>query len=159
MAQAITLLLFFSLLSTYAYAGDNVITVQNKGVNANITVKQVGSSNITGVYCGLGSFDNSLVNTHNCDNATISVTSEGVSNTAYAQSVWSNHDGQSWTIDIDGNSNYAVIDMDEDDNASTIIQDGDDNQAWILGSGDDNVYKVEQLGDDYYAKILSLIHI
>jgi len=153
MAQATILLLFFSLLSFNALAGDNLITIQTKGTGSTITTKQVGSSNTTGIYCGLGSFDNSLVNTHNCDNATITATVTGVSNIVYSQSVWSNHDGQSWITTVDGNDNYAVIDMDEDDNTSTIIQTGDDNDAWILGSGDDNVYKIEQTGDDYYAKI------
>ena len=153
MVRATTLLLFFSLLSCSLFAGDNLITLQTKGSGSTITLKQVGNSNITGVYCGLGSFDNSLVGTHNCNNATITSTVTGNSNVVYSQSVWSNHTGQSWITTVDGNDNYAVIDMDESDNVSTIIQNGDDNQAWILGSGDDNVYKIEQSGDDYYAKI------
>ena len=155
MVRVITLLLFFSLLSAYAHAGSNVITVQTKGSGSSITVKQVGTSNITGVYCGLGSFDNTLVNTHTCDNATISVVTDGSSNTAYAQSVWSNHDSQVWSIDIDGDDNHAVIDMDQDDNSSTIIQDGNDNDAWILGTGNDNVYKIEQTGNQMYAKLIT----
>ena len=150
MVRAITLLLFFSLPS---FAGDNLITLQTKGSGSTITIKQVGNGNITGIYCGLGSFDNSLVNTHNCNNATITSTVTGVSNVVYSQSVWSNHTGQSWITTVDGNDNYAVIDMDESDNTSTIIQTGNDNDAWILGSGDDNVYKIEQSGNDYYAKI------
>ena len=152
MVRAITLLLFFSLPS---FAGDNLITIQTQGTGTTITAKQAGSSNITGVYCGLGSFDNSLVGNHACDGATITVDVTGDSNVAYAQSVWSNHAGQSWIITVSGNSNYSVIDMDEDDNTSRITQDGNDNQAWILGSGDDNVYKIEQLGNDYYAKIFA----
>ena len=80
MAQAITLLLFFSLLSFNALAGNNLITIQTKGTGTTITTKQAGSSNTTGIYCGLGSFDNSLVNTHNCDNATITANVTGVSN-------------------------------------------------------------------------------
>lgn len=155
MVQAIILFLFISLLSAYTYGDTNTITVQTKGTGTSITVKQVGSGNVTGVYCGLGSFDNSLVGTHTCDGASISTTIDGVSNTAYSQSVWSNHDGQSWTIDIDGDDNYAVIDMDEDDSNSTIEQVGDDHQAWILGSGDDNVYKIEQDGQGHYGKIIS----
>ena len=153
MVQAITLLLFFSLLSFNVLAGNNLITIQTKGTGSTITIKQVGSSNTTGIYCGLGSFDSSLVNTHNCDNATITATVTGISNIVYSQSVWSNHDGQKWITTVVGNDNYAVIDIDEDDNTSTIIQDGNDNDAWILGSGDNSVYKIEQLGDDYYAKI------
>ena len=152
MVRAITLLLFFSLPS---FAGDNLITIQTQGSGTTITAKQAGSSNTTGIYCGLGSFDNSLVGNHNCDSATITVDVTGDSNVVYSQSVWSNHDGQSWITTVTGNSNYAVIDMDEDDNTSRITQDGNDNQAWILGSGDDNVYKIEQLGDDYYAKIFA----
>ena len=152
MVRATILLLYFSLLSAYAHGDTNTITVQTKGTGSSITVKQVGSGNITGVYCGLGSFDNSLVSTHNCDNATISIIVDGVSNIAYAQSVWSNHDGQSWTIDIDGNDNYAVIDMDEDDDESIIEQTGNDNDAWILGSGNNNEYKIEQTGNNMYAK-------
>jgi len=155
MVQVITLLLSISLLSAYAYGDTNTIIVQTKGTGTSIAVKQVGSGNVTGVYCGLGSFDNSLVSTHNCDGGTISIATDGVSNTAYAQSVWSNHDGQSWTIDIDGDDNYAVIDMDEDDNDSTIEQTGNDNDAWILGSGDNNEYKIEQTGNNMYAKVLS----
>ena len=153
MVQVIIQLLFFSLLSLNVYADNNLITIQTKGTGTTITTKQVGSSNVTGIYCGLGSFDNSLVNTHNCDSATITSTVTGTSNIVYSQSVWSNHTGQSWITTVDGNDNYAVIDMDEDDNTSTIIQTGNDNDAWILGSGDDNVYKIEQLGNDYYAKI------
>jgi len=153
MVQVIIQLLFFSLLSLNVYADNNLITIQTKGTGTTITTKQAGSSNVTGIYCGLGSFDNSLVNTHNCDNATITATVTGNSNIVYSQSVWSNHGDQTWITTVNGNDNYAVIDMDEDDNTSTIIQTGDDNDAWILGSGDDNVYKIEQLGDDYYAKI------
>ena len=155
MVRAITLLLLTSLLSIYVHAGDNLITVQTKGSGTSITVKQIGTSNITGVYCGLGSFDNSLVSSHTCDNATISITTDGNSNTAYAQSVWSNHDSQTWSITIDGDDNYAVIDMDQDDNTSTIIQDGDDNEAWILGTGNNNVYKIEQTGNQMYAKFIT----
>ena len=155
MVRATTLLLFFSLLSCSLFAGDNLITLQTKGSGSTITIKQVGNGNTTGIYCGLGSFDNSLVNTHTCNNATITSTVTGNSNVIYSQSVWSNHTGQSWITTVDGNDNYAVIDMDESDNVSTIIQNGDDNQAWILGSGDDNVYKIEQSGDDYYAKIFA----
>ena len=155
MVQVITLLLFFSLLSFNALAGDNLITIQTKGTGTTITTKQVGSSNTTGIYCGLGSFDSSLVNTHNCDNATITATVTGISNIVYSQSVWSNHDGQKWITTVIGNDNYAVIDMDEDDNTSRITQTGNDNDAWILGSGDNNVYKIEQTGDDMYAKIIS----
>ena len=154
MVQAITLLLFFSLLS-FNVAGNNLITIQTKGTGTTITTKQVGSSNTIGIYCGLGSFDSSLVNTHNCDNATITATVTGISNIVYSQSVWSNHDGQKWITTVIGNDNYAVIDMDEDDNTSRITQTGNDNDAWILGSGDNNVYKIEQTGDDMYAKIIS----
>ena len=154
MVQVIILLLFSSLLSL-AYAGDNLITIQTKGTGTTITTKQIGSSNTTGVYCGLGSFDNSLSNTHTCDDATITVNVTGDSNQAYTQSVWSNHSDQSWITTVTGNSNYSVIDMDESGNTSRITQDGDDHQAWILGSGVDNVYKIEQSGDDMYAKIMS----
>lgn len=152
MGRAITVLLFFSLPS---FAGDNLITVKMQGTGTNITTKQVGSSNTTGVYCGLGSFDNTLIQNHNCDGATITINVTGDSNQAYTQSVWSNHDGQSWITTVNGNSNYSVIDMDEDDTTSTIIQTGNDHQAWILGSGDDNVYKIEQDGESQYGKIIS----
>jgi len=152
MVRAITPLLFFSLLS---YAGDNIITIQTQGTGTTITARQAGSSNITAIYCGLGSFDNSLVGNHTCDGATITIDVTGDSNVAYAQSVWSNHADQTWITTVTGNSNYSVIDMDEDDNTSRITQDGDDHQAWILGSGDDNVYKIEQDGESHYAKIIS----
>jgi hypothetical protein len=56
MVRAITLLLLISLHSlTYA---DNTVIVQTKGSGSSISVQQVGSGNVTGVYCGLGSFDN-----------------------------------------------------------------------------------------------------
>ena len=152
MVRVITLLLFFSL---HSLAGDNLITIQTQGTGTTITAKQVGSSNTTGIYCGLGSFDNSLINTHTCDGATINVSATGDSNEIYTQSVWANHGGQEWIVVTDGNSNYAVIDMDEDDNISTIIQTGDDHQAWVFGSGDDNVYKIEQSGESQYGKIIS----
>lgn len=152
--RATTLLIFFSLLSTVCL-GDNLITIQTKGTGTTITTKQVGSNNTIAVYCGLGSFDGSLVGTHNCNNATINATVTGNSNILYQQSVWSNHDSQTWITTVNGNDNYSVIDVDEDDNTVTIIQTGNDNDAWILGSGDDNVYKIEQEGNDYYAKIMA----
>ena len=154
MVQVIILLLFSSLLDL-AYAGDNLITIQTKGTGTTITTKQIGTSNTTGIYCGLGSFDNSLVTTHNCDDATITATVDGISNVVYSQSVWSNHEGQSWITTVTGNDNYAVIDMDESGSTSRITQIGNDNRAWILGSGINNVYKTEQTGDDMYAKIIS----
>ena len=89
MVRAITLLLFFSL---HSLAGDNTITIQTQGTGTTITASQAGSSNTTGIYCGLGSFDNSLVGNHTCDGATITVDVTGDSNVAYTQSVWSNHD-------------------------------------------------------------------
>ena len=106
MVRAITLLLFFSLPS---FAGDNLITLQTKGSGSTITIKQVGNGNTTGIYCGLGSFDNSLVGTHNCNNATITSTVTGNSNVIYSQSVWSNHTGQSWITTVNGNDNYCVF--------------------------------------------------
>jgi hypothetical protein len=152
MARATTLLLFFSL---HSLAGDNLITIQTQGTGTTITASQAGSSNTTGIYCGLGSFDNSLVSNHTCDGATITVDVTGDSNVTYSQSVWSNHDDQTWITTVTGNSNYAVIDMDESGSTSRITQDGDDHQAWILGSGVDNVYKIEQDGESHYGKIIS----
>ena len=110
MVQVIILLLFTSLLSFYVYGDNNTITIQTQGTGTSITVQQVGSGNITGVYCGLGSFDNSLAGTHTCDGATISTTIDGISNAAYSQSVWSNHDGQSWVINIEGNDMFPSLD-------------------------------------------------
>ena len=152
MVRATTLLLFFSL---HSLAGDNLITVQTQGTGTTITAKQAGSSNTTAIYCGLGSFDNSLVGNHTCDSATITVDVTGDSNVAYTQSVWSNHADQTWITTVTGNSNYSVIDMDESGSTSRITQDGDDHQAWILGSGVDNVYKIEQDGESHYGKIIS----
>ena len=54
MVRAITLLLLISLHSIQAFA-DNTVVVQTKGSGSSITVQQVGSGNVTGVYCGLGS--------------------------------------------------------------------------------------------------------
>ncbi len=152
MVRAITLLLSFSLPSL---AGDNLITIQTQGTGTTITASQAGSSNTTGIYCGLGSFDNSLVSNHTCDGATITVDVTGDSNVTYSQSVWSNHDDQTWITTVTGNSNYSVIDMDESGSTSRITQDGNDHQAWILGSGVDNVYKIEQDGESHYGKIIS----
>ena len=152
MVRATTPLLFFSLLS---YAGDNLITIQTQGTGTTITASQAGSSNTTGIYCGLGSFDNSLVGNHTCDGATITVDVTGDSNVTYSQSVWSNHDDQTWITTVTGNSNSSVIDMDESGSQSRIEQDGDDHQAWILGSGVDNVYKIEQDGEGMESKIIS----
>ena len=152
MVRAITPLLFFSL---HSLAGDNLITIQTQGTGTTITASQAGSSNTTGIYCGLGSFDNSLVGNHTCDGATITVDVTGDSNVTYSQSVWSNHDDQTWITTVTGNSNYAVIDMDESGSTSRITQDGNDHQAWILGSGVDNVYKIEQDGESHYGKIIS----
>jgi len=152
MVRATTLLLFFSL---HSLAGDNLITIQTQGTGTTITASQAGSSNTTGIYCGLGSFDNSLVSNHTCDGATITVDVTGDSNVTYSQSVWSNHDDQTWITTVTGNSNYSVIDMDESGSTSRITQDGDDHQAWILGSGVDNVYKIEQDGESHYGKIIS----
>ena len=152
MVRATTLLLFFSLPSL---AGDNTITIQTQGTGTTITASQAGSSNTTAIYCGLGSFDNSLVGNHTCDGATITVNVTGDSNVAYTQSVWSNHDDQTWITTVTGNSNYSVIDMDESGSTSRITQDGDDHQAWILGSGVDNSYKIEQDGESHYGKIIS----
>ena len=152
MVRATTLLLFFSL---HSLAGDNLITIQTQGTGTTITASQAGSSNTTGIYCGLGSFDNSLVSNHTCDGATITVDVTGDSNVTYSQSVWSNHDDQTWITTVTGNSNYSVIDMDESGSTSRITQDGDDHQAWILGSGVDNVYKIEQSGESQYGKIIS----
>ena len=152
MVRVITPLLFFSLPSL---AGDNLITIQTQGTGTTITASQAGSSNTTAIYCGLGSFDNSLVSNHTCDGATITVDVTGDSNVAYAQSVWSNHDDQTWITTVTGNSNYSVIDMDESGSTSRITQDGNDHQAWILGSGVDNVYKIEQSGESHYGKIIS----
>ena len=152
MVRATTLLLFFSL---HSLAGDNLITIQTQGTGTTITASQAGSSNTTGIYCGLGSFDNSLVSNHTCDGATITVDVTGDSNVTYSQSVWSNHDDQTWITTVTGNSNYSVIDMDESGSTSRITQDGNDHQAWILGSGVDNVYKIEQDGESHYGKIIS----
>ena len=152
MVRVTTLLLFFSLPS---FAGDNLITIQTQGTGTTITASQAGSSNTTGIYCGLGSFDNSLVSNHTCDGATITVDVTGDSNVTYSQSVWSNHDDQTWITTVTGNSNYSVIDMDESGSTSRITQDGNDHQAWILGSGVDNVYKIEQDGESHYGKIIS----
>ena len=152
MVRVITPLLFFSLLS---FAGDNTITIQTQGTGTTITASQAGSSNTTAIYCGLGSFDNSLVGNHTCDGATITEDVTGDSNVTYSQSVWSNHDDQTWITTVTGNSNYSVIDMDESGSTSRITQDGDDHQAWILGSGVDNVYKIEQSGESQYGKIIS----
>ena len=152
MAREIAASLFFSHLS---YSVDNLITLQPQGTASTITASQAGSSNTTGIYCGLGSFDNSLVGNHTCDGATITVDVSGNSNVVYSQSVWSNHDGQSWITTVTGNSNYAVIDMDESGSTSRITQDGNDHQAWILGSGVDNSYKIEQDGEGMYSKIIS----
>jgi hypothetical protein len=94
----------FLFISLPSFAGDNVITLKAQGTGATITTKQMGSSNTTGIYCGQGSFDNTLIQNHNCDNVTITSSVTGDSNQAYMQSVWSNHDGQTWITTVNGNS-------------------------------------------------------
>ena len=153
MVRAITLLLLISPLS---FAGDNSTTIITKGTNNQITTKQVGNGNTTYILCGAnsgGTITGASYSAHSCTNAVWSSTVEGNSNTVKMYTVWSNNIGNSSTVTIDGNDNYAYIDQDEDDNVVTITQTGNDNHAEALGSGDDNVYSTTQTGNNKYSKI------
>ena len=153
MVRAITLLLLISPLS---FAGDNSTTIITKGTNNQITTKQVGNGNITYILCGAnssGTITGASYSAHSCTNAVWSSTVEGNSNIVKMYTVWSNNIGNSSTVNIDGNDNYAYIDQDEDDNTVTITQTGNDNHAEALGSGDDNVYSTTQTGNNKYSKI------
>ena len=156
MARAIILLLFFSHLSF----ADNLTQITFKGSGSNITTKQVGSGNATYILCGSptnngsGSFPGTSYLTHTCTNANWTADVDGNSNTVRIYTVWSNHTGNTYAVNVDGNDNFAYLDQDEDDNTSTITQTGNDNHAEQLGSGDDNVFVITQTGNDKYAKIL-----
>ena len=156
MARAIILLLFFSHLSF----ADNLTQITFKGSGSNITTKQVGSGNATYILCGSptnngsGSFPGTTYVTHTCTNANWTADVEGNSNTVRIYTVWSNHTGNTYAVNVDGNDNFAYLDQDEDDNTSTITQTGNDNHAEQLGSGDDNTFVITQTGNNKYAKIL-----
>ena len=158
MARAIILLLFFSHLS---FAGDNLTQITFKGSGSSITTKQIGSGNSTYILCGSptnngsGSFPGTTYVSHTCSNATWVSNVDGTSNVVRMYTVWSNHTGSRYTINVDGNSNFAYLDQDEDDNVSSITQNGNDNHAEQLGTGDDNVYAITQTGNDKYARILA----
>ena len=120
MVRAIMLL---SLISLPSFAGDNLITITTKGSGSNITTKQVGNGNTTTILCGAGTGGVGY-SAHTCTNAIWSSTIDGNSNVSKIYTVWSNHTGNRYSIDIDGNDNYAYIDQDENDNRSTIVQTG-----------------------------------
>ena len=154
MERAIILLLFFSHLSF----ADNTVNITYKGSGTNITTKQVGENNISYVLCGAGSSGSVPGTTyvaHTCTNATLTSNLDGTGNSSRIYTVWSNHIGNSYTINIDGNDNFAYIDHDEDDNTSSITQIGNNNHAEQLGTGNDNVYTITQTGNSKYAKILA----
>lgn len=156
MVRAITLLL---LLSPLSFAGDNTMTIVTKGQSNTITSKQSGNGNATTIICGAASggyahAGYSYVG-HTCGSANLTSNVTGNSNTSRIYTVWSNNIGNTYSITIDGNDNFAWIDQDEDDNTSTISQDGNSNHAEQLGSGDDNTYTITQTGNTKYAKIRS----
>jgi hypothetical protein len=108
MVQGIIRLLFISLLSCSVFAGDNVITLQTKGSGSTITIKQAGNSNTTGIYCGLGSFDNSLVNTHTYsggDDNDVNLTQQG--NGAHTSNMKFYTDSYDVTVIQKGSSNQS----------------------------------------------------
>lgn len=157
MVRAITLLLLLSPLNLIA--GDNTMTIVTKGSGSTITAKQVGNGNATTIICGAntGGYAHSgySYNSHTCGSANLTSNVTGNSNVSRIYTVWSNHIGNRYTINTDGNDNFAWIDQDEDDNTSSITQDGNSNHAEQLGSGDDNTYTISQTGNTKYAKILS----
>ena len=106
-------LLLISLISFPLVAGNNAITIQQKGDDSIINIKQVGYTNNATVYCGLS---NGIYSTHTCTRATINLTTTGSGNTTKAYSQWSNHSDNNFTITQTGDNNYGYLDLDQDDN-------------------------------------------
>ena len=132
------------------WAADNAVEIDTKGSNSSIYIDQIGSGNTARVWCGLS---NGTYATHTCSSATIDIDQNGTGNLAKAYSQYTNHTGNEYTINQDGNDNVGYIDADEDNNEMTITQDGDDMYGEIYMSGDDNVYTITQSGTgEHYAK-------
>jgi hypothetical protein len=139
-----------SLISLPLFAADNSVEIDLKG-NSSIYIDQIGAGNTARVWCGLS---NGTYATHTCNSATIDIDQNGDDNLAKAYSQYTNHQGNEYTINQDGNDNIGYIDADEDDNEMTITQTGDDMEAEIYMSGDDNEYAISQTGTgEHYAKM------
>jgi len=145
--------LLISLISFFClslYAGDNATEVRIKGSSTVIYIDQIGTSNVTRVWCGLSE---GTYTTHNCSNATIDIDQNGIGNTARAYSQVANHTGNEYKIEQDGNDNFGYIDADDDSNDMDIIQNGNNNDAEIYMQGDNNNYKITQTGNDKEGEI------
>ena len=143
-------LLLISLISFPLIAGNNAMSVQHKGSNTEINIKQVGYTNNATVFCGLSG---GAYSTHTCTRAVININTTGSGNTAKAYSQWSNHTDNVFTITQNGNNNYGYLDLDKDDNTGIITQNGNSNTGIVLMAGDDNTYTISQTGNSKYAKM------
>ena len=72
-------LLLISLISFPLIAGNNAMSVQHKGSNTEINIKQVGYTNNATVFCGLSG---GAYSTHTCTRAVININTTGSGNTA-----------------------------------------------------------------------------
>jgi len=143
------LALTYALVSP-VFASDNSTEIDTKGSNTSIYIDQIGAGNTARVWCGLS---NGTYATHTCTSATIDIDQNGNDNLAKAYSQYTNHTGNEYTINQDGNDNIGYIDADEDNNEMSISQSGDDMEAEIYMSGDDNEYSISQTGGEHYAKM------
>ena len=142
--------ILISLISFSAFAANNSVDIDTKGTSTSIYIKQSGSGNTARVWCGLSA---GTYATHTCSSATIDIDQDGTGNLAKTFSQYTNHTGNEYTINQDGNDNIGYIDADEDNNEMTITQTGDDLEAEVYMSGDDNVYTISQSGSgEHYAK-------
>ena len=142
--------IFISLISLPVFAADNSVEIDLKG-NSSIYIDQIGAGNTARVWCGLS---NGTYATHTCTSATIDIDQNGNDNLAKAYSQYTNHTGNEYTINQDGNDNIGYIDADEDDNELLITQTGNDKEGEIYMSGDDNEYSISQTGTgEHYAKM------
>ena len=142
--------LLITLLSLPLVAGNNAITVQHKGNDSVINIKQVGYTNNATVYCGLSA---GIYSTHTCTRAVINLNTTGHGNTTKAYSQWSNHEDNVFTITQTGDNNYGYLDLDKDDNTAILTQNGNSNTGIVLMAGDDNTYTISQTGNSKYAKM------
>jgi hypothetical protein len=136
--------------SAPVFGADNSVDIDTKGTSTSIYIKQSGSGNTARVWCGLSA---GTYATHTCSSATIDIDQDGTGNLAKSFSQYTNHTGNEYTINQDGNDNVGYIDADEDNNEMSISQTGDDMEAEIYMSGDDNQYSISQTGGEHYAKM------
>ena len=120
--------ILISLISFSAFAANNSVDIDTKGTSTSIYIKQSGSGNTARVWYGLSA---GTYATHTCSSATIDIDQDGTGNLAKTFSQYTNHTGNEYTINQDGNDNIGYIDADEDNNEMTITQTGDDLEAEV----------------------------